>query len=323
MALRALSARYALRASLVSTAPGEAWRLISTLRALKALARQHFSYSCFASWANVWFARAILGKPLRSARFGIAVGPCAGLSPNGPIAQGKDRGSKSLGPGWNAAALYALEDRGYAHSAADAERHQAVLAARTGEVVKNLDGQDGACGPDGVSQCHCSAYRVHLLLGHLERTLHGDSDGGEGLVRLDDVEVVHREPGLLEGQPGGWDHTRPHNRRVDPGHCGGDQPACHGHTEFLCLTLTAHEHHGSPVVDARGVCGSYRAVFLLEDRLQLLKALHARVRADVLVRGELDGLLLLLDLDGYDLAVEEFLFVSLGGPLMAAHGVGV
>src|SRR5215218_8313342 len=77
----------------------------------------------------------------------------------------------SLGPGWNAAALYALEDRGYAHSAADAERHQAVLAARAGQVVKNLDGQDGACGPDGVSQGHCSAYRVHLLLGHLERTL--------------------------------------------------------------------------------------------------------------------------------------------------------
>src|SRR5215216_5692374 len=140
----------------------------------------------------------------------------------------------SLGPGWNAAALYALEDRGYAHSAADAERHQAVLAARAGQVVKNLDGQDGACGPDGVSQGHCSAYRVHLLLGHLERTLHG----------------------------------------------GGDQPACHGHTEFLCLTLAAHEHHGSSVVDARGVCGSYRTVFLLEDRLQLLKALYARVRAE-------------------------------------------
>src|SRR5215208_955781 len=97
--------------------------------------------------------------------------------------------------------------------------------------------------------------------------LYGDSDGGKGLVRLDDVEVVDREPGLLEGQRGGWDHTRPHNRRVDPGHGGGDQPACPGHTEFLCLTLAAHEHHGSSVVDARGVCGSYRTVFLLEDRL--------------------------------------------------------
>src|SRR5829696_4546120 len=229
----------------------------------------------------------------------------------------------SLGPGWNAAALYALEDRGYAHSAADAERHQAVLAARAGQVVKNLDGQDGACGPDGVSQGHCSAYRVHLLLGHLERTLHGDSDGGEGLVRLDGVEVVDREPGLLQGQPGGWDHTRSHDGRVDTGHGRGDQPARHGHPEFLGLALVAHEHHGSPVVDARSVGGGYRAAILLEDRLQLLKSLYARVRADVLVRGELDGLLLLLDLDGYDLAVEQLLFVSLGGPLMAAHGVGV
>src|SRR5215211_1749447 len=182
----------------------------------------------------------------------------------------------SLGPGWNAAALYALEDRGYAHSAADAERHQAVLAARAGQVVRNLNGRAGPCGPEGVSQGHCSAYRVHLLRGHLERTLHGDSDGGEGLVRLDDVEVVDREPGLLEGQPGGWDHTRPHYRRVDPGHGRWDQPTRHGHPEFLGLALAAHEHHGTPVVDARSVGGGYRTVFLLEDRLQLLKPFHAR-----------------------------------------------
>src|SRR5215208_4698684 len=173
----------------------------------------------------------------------------------------------SLGPGWNAAALYALEDRGYAHSAADAERHQAVLAARTGQVVKNLDGQDGACGPDGVPQGHCSAYRVHLLLGHLERTLDGDSDGGEGLVRLDGVEVVNREPGLLEGEPGGWDHAGSHNRRVDPGHGRGDEPAGHGHPELLGLALAGNQHHGSAVVDARSVGRRHRAVFLLEDRL--------------------------------------------------------
>src|SRR5688500_15461856 len=184
--------------------------------------------------------------------------------------------------------LDALEDGGYAHAATDAERHQAVLAARAGEVMKYLDGQDGACGPDGVSQGHCPAYRVHLLRGHLERTLDGDRYGGEGLVRLDGVEVVDREPGLLEGQPGGWDHTRTHNRRIDPGHGRGDQPARHGHPELLGLALVAHEHHGRPVVDARSVGGSYRTAVFLEDRLQLLKAFHARVRADVLVRGELD-----------------------------------
>ena len=44
--------------------------------------------------------------------------------------------------------LDALEDRGDAHAAADAQRHEAVLASGAGEVVKYLDGQDGARGPD-------------------------------------------------------------------------------------------------------------------------------------------------------------------------------
>src|SRR3712207_127789 len=70
------------------------------------------------------------------------------------------------------------------------------------------------------------------------------------------------------------------------------------------------------------ICG-HRAAVLLEDRLELTEALDARVRTHVLVGGELYGLFLLLDLDGDDLAVEKLLFVGLGGPLVATHGVGV
>jgi hypothetical protein len=44
----------ALRPPLVSTAPGEAWRLLSTLRAFQALASQHLSF--------------LLSGPLGSAR---------------------------------------------------------------------------------------------------------------------------------------------------------------------------------------------------------------------------------------------------------------
>src|SRR5918998_2922028 len=190
-------------------------------------------------------------------------------------------------------------------------------------MVQYLGGKYGARGPYRGSQGYRSAHRVHLLLGHLERALHRDGDRGEGLVGLDGIEVVDREAGLLEGQPGGRDHARTHNGRVDPRNGRADEPARHGHTQLLGLSLAGDEHHGRAVVDAGGVGRGHRAAVLLEDRLELLQALHARVRADVLVVGELDGLLLLLDLDGYDLAVEKLLFVGLGRPLVAAHGVGV
>src|SRR5215211_954161 len=103
--------------------------------------------------------------------------------------------------GLSAKWLDALEDRGDAHAAADTQRHQAVLAAGAGEVVKDFYRQNGARGPDRVSEGHCSAYRVELLLRHLQLAPDGDRDGREGLVRLDGVQVVDREPGLLEGQP--------------------------------------------------------------------------------------------------------------------------
>src|SRR5215204_6377516 len=131
--------------------------------------------------------------------------------------------------------LDALEDRGYAHATADAQRHQAVLATGAGEVVQYLGGQDGARCPYRVSQGYRSAHRVHLFLGHLERTLHRDGDGGEGLVGLDGIEVVDRETSLLEGEPGGGDHTSPHHRRIHAGHGGGDEPARHGQAQLLGL----------------------------------------------------------------------------------------
>jgi len=46
--------------------------------------------------------------------------------------------------------LHALEDGGDAHAPADAEGDETVLAARAREVVQDLDGQDGAGGPDRV-----------------------------------------------------------------------------------------------------------------------------------------------------------------------------
>src|SRR4028118_1277172 len=86
--------------------------------------------------------------------------------------------------------------------------------------------------------------------------------------------------------------------------------------------LAGDEHHRGPVVDAARVGRGDGATLLLEDRLELLEALDARVGADVLVGGELDRLFLLLDLDGHDLPVEELVLVGLGRPLVAPHSAG-
>jgi hypothetical protein len=56
--------------------------------------------------------------------------------------------------------LHALEDGGDAHAPADAEGDETVAAARAREVVQHLDGQDGAGGPDGVSEGDGPAYRI-------------------------------------------------------------------------------------------------------------------------------------------------------------------
>src|SRR5215218_8688388 len=216
-----------------------------------------------------------------------------------------------------------LEDGGDAHTPTDTEGHETVATARAGELVQDLDRKDRACGPDRVSERDRAAEGVELLLRHPELATDGDRYGGEGFVRLDHVQVVHRESGLLDGGLGGGDHAGPHHRGIDAGDGGGDEPTGHGEIELPGLLLAGHEHHRRAVVDAAGVARGHRAAVLLEYRLELAEALDARVLADVLVPGELYLLLLLLHLDGDDLILEVALLDRLDGPLVAAHGVGV
>src|SRR5690349_15234014 len=83
-----------------------------------------------------------------------------------------------------------LDDRGDAHPAADAERGEAALLVAAGELVDEGAEDHRAGGAEGVAHGDGAAVDVGDLVGnaHVLHEPHGD--GGEGLVDLEQVDVV-------------------------------------------------------------------------------------------------------------------------------------
>ena len=106
--------------------------------------------------------------------------------------------------------------------------------------------------------------------------------GREGLVGLDEIEVLDLPASLLQRGARGGDGTRAHDRRIDadarPGCDAGErlQAAAAG------FRLAHQQHDGGAVIDAGGIGGGHRAV-LGEGRLQLLHAVEGHALLDVLV----------------------------------------
>src|SRR5215210_7321954 len=211
---------------------------------------------------------------------------------------------------------YALVDGGDTHAAADAERNQTITALYAIELVQNLGRQDGAGGSYGVAQGDRPSHGVDLVVWYIQVPLNGKSNRGKCLVRFDDVHVVYREPGLLQRLVRGGDHTYAHDRRIYPGHRRRDQPAGHRKPQLLGLASAGNERHRRAVVNAASAGGRGHPI-LLEERLELGEAFLGSSLPDVLVLGELDGLLLLLDLDRHYLVVEVALIPGLLGTLVA------
>ena len=92
---------------------------------------------------------------------------------------------------------------------------------------------------------------------------------GEGLVGLDQVEVVDRPAGLLQRHARGRDRPGAHDRRIDPGgaprrRCGRAASGRAAAPPRRVISTTA----ARAVIDAGGVAGGHRAV-LVEGRAQL------------------------------------------------------
>jgi hypothetical protein len=166
-----------------------------------------------------------------------------------------------------------------------------------------------------VAEGHRAAARVDAVHVGVVLALPGRHDGGEGLVDLDVVDVVDRDPVALEQLRRRRDRALEHLHGVAADRGLVDDPRPRREAELLGL-VGAHEQHGRRAVgDLRRVRRGDLAV-RLEDRLELGQRLDVRVGADALVGAE--GVAVDLDLD--DLAGELALLGRLGGEPVRAHG---
>src|SRR3954462_7211827 len=159
-----------------------------------------------------WSSASLSSRPAQVAA-GVAVaGRCRSLaSSTRPIAGTSTASTSATGlaqaidPTGLKAQSDLLVEGGDALAAADAHRDHGSPAAGAAEFVEGLDGQDAAGGADRVAQGNATPVGVGLFGGKAKLPGDGQSLGGEGLVGLEDVDVVHGQPDPVE-QPADGRH---------------------------------------------------------------------------------------------------------------------
>src|SRR5680860_43148 len=191
-------------------------------------------------------------------------------------------------------------------------------AATTLQLEREVQYDPGAGHADRVAHRYRAAVDVDLVLGQTELTGRGDSDRGEGLVDLEQVEVGCRDAFLLASF-----RDRVCRLHLQSGVGPGDlarstdlrQPL---ETELLGLGLAHHHDRARAVGDLRGGAGSDGAV-LGEGGTELAKRLRGGVGTDPLVLGDNDRFTAALrDLDRDNLVVEHAILPGLRGALVRA-----
>src|SRR5213595_2342996 len=225
-----------------------------------------------------------------------------------------------------------LEQPGRAHAAADAHGDDAPALLPPAQLVEQRPGHARAGHAVGVADRDRAPVRVELLGVDAEAVAAVDDLRGEGLVQLDDVDVLELEPRMLE-------QLRHREDRPDPhlvGLAGREHAAAEEderpHAERL-RTLGRHdERRRGAVRELGGVAGRHRTA-LLEGGGQLGEALERGVGAVALVAVD-DHLLARLlarrlvghlhgGLHGRDLVLELALPLRGGGALLGEERVAV
>src|SRR5271169_2680505 len=113
--------------------------------------------------------------------------------------------------------LAALHAHGDAHAAADAQRGEAFLGVALRHFVEQRH-QDARAGcADRMTERDRTAIDVDLARVPAEVLVDRAGLGGEGLVGLDEVEVLDLPAGLLERGAGSRNRAGAHDRRIDTG----------------------------------------------------------------------------------------------------------
>src|SRR4051812_45087293 len=207
----------------------------------------------------------------------------------------------------------ALDDGGVGLAAALAHRLQPVAAAGALELVQQRRHQPGTGRAERVAERDRAAVDVDLGQVGAGLLLPREHHRREGLVDLDQVDVVDRQAGLLQGVRRRRDGRREHVDRVGAAH--GEMVHSGAGSEVVLLErpLADHEDRGGAVRDLRRDRRGDPAA--LAHRLERLHLLEAGVTPRTFVGGDafVSG----------DLAVEPALVDRLDRPPMRLEREGL
>src|ERR1044072_5366239 len=116
----------------------------------------------------------------------------------------------------------AFEDRRQALADADAHRRDPVLAAAAAQLTDQGGGEASAGAAERVAEGDRAAVDVELLFVDAELAGAGEHLRGEGLVELDQVDLLEGETGRVERAGNRQRRADPHVGGVDAGDAEGD-----------------------------------------------------------------------------------------------------
>src|SRR5579862_4694796 len=175
------------------------------------------------------------------------------------------------------------EDRG-AHSHADAERGEPVAALALTEPVGELGDEAHPCRRERVPAGDRTAVRIEPGVVRVDAELVAPRQhlDGERLVQLEDVDLVERDPRLLEHTAGGRDGADAHQVRLDAGVCVADEAEPRLEPDLVERFLGGEERRRRAVREPGRVAGGDAAAGT-EGGLQPGESLHGRLGAQELV----------------------------------------
>ena len=113
-----------------------------------------------------------------------------------------------------------------------------------------------------MSECNCATVDVDSVHVGVQLALPGQHHGGEGLVDLEEIDLLELEPGLLEHALGGRDGPGQHDGRIHAGQGGGHEARARREPKGLGAGLGHDEERGGAVGDLRRVACRHHTVRL-------------------------------------------------------------
>src|SRR5436309_11975148 len=166
-----------------------------------------------------------------------------------------------------------LEQPGRAHAPADAHGDDPPALLPPAQLVEQRSGHARAGHPVRVPDGDLAAVRVEPLGVDAEAVAAVDDLRGEGLVQLDDVDVLELQARVLEQLRHREDRPDPHLVRLAGGEHAAAEEAERPHAERLGALRGHDERRRGAVRELGGVAGGHRTA-LLEGRGPLGEALE-------------------------------------------------